>query len=97
MRELGGNRQMERSSLPFEGQCTSNEDVLLGEVEQDRTLAPNATYTGSLTKTLPEGIQGEYFLIAVPDATNTIAEGDGETTGRLVSSRFKSLFILTPI
>ncbi len=67
----------------------SNEDVLLGEVEQDRTLAPNATYTGSLTRTLPEGIQGEYFLIAVPDATNTIAEGDGETTGRLVSSPFQ--------
>ncbi len=71
----------------------SSEDWLLGDVEQNRTLAPNQTYSASLTKHLPEGIQGEYFLIGVSDVANTIVEGDGELTSRFPSNPFNvSLF-----
>ncbi len=59
----------------------SSDDILLGQIEQSRTLAVDATYSGQFTARLPDGIAGDYYLIAVPDATNTIREGDGETEG----------------
>ncbi len=59
----------------------SANDINLGQTAQTRSLAVNGVYTSQLTTKLPEAISGTYFLIAVPDATNSVREGDGETTG----------------
>jgi parallel beta-helix repeat protein len=74
----------DRVFLSNDGTLSAN-DLLLGDVEQSRELAPDANYSATITRKLPEGISGNHYLIVVPDATNTIAEGDGETTGTRTS------------
>ncbi|MCA9191785.1 MAG: hypothetical protein KDB03_08485 [Planctomycetales bacterium] len=59
----------------------SGNDLLLGGLEQVGPLAANASYQAQLIATLPDGISGQYYLIAVPDALQNIQEGVGESTG----------------
>ena len=63
----------------------STDDVLLGTRENTTTLAVGETVDASLAVTLPDAISGEYRFIVVPDATDTVREGEGETTGTLAS------------
>ncbi len=59
--------------------------MLLGSKNVTDDLAINATANQSLTVTLPDEIAGDFFFIVVPDATDTVREGEGETTGTGVS------------
>ena len=59
----------------------SSDDILVGNVEQNRTLNMGEQYTSSFNASWPEGISGNRYLIVIPDATNTIREGDGESNG----------------
>ena len=49
-------------------------DILLAETRAVGPLAPNATDTGSTAVTLPSGVSGQFYLVAVADATAAVAE-----------------------
>ena len=61
-------------------------DTLLGELAADVSeLAVGGTLSRQLDVLLPEGLFGNQHFIVVPDANNTIREGDGEGNGVGVS------------
>lgn len=58
----------------------SSADRLIQEVTSTAMLAAGNGYTNSFTFDLPIDIEGQYYLIAVTDAGNTVVEGNGEAT-----------------
>ncbi|WP_295529412.1 CARDB domain-containing protein, partial [uncultured Pseudacidovorax sp.] len=61
-------------------------DVLLGESTQSRSLAPGEAYTDALDLTLPLELSGDWFLIAVADAGNAVAEFNAEDNNTRASA-----------
>jgi hypothetical protein len=49
-------------------------DVYLADVERNGSLATGAAYTGHATVTLPEGIEGSYYLLLAADDGNGVPE-----------------------
>uniref|UniRef100_UPI0035626DD0 CARDB domain-containing protein n=1 Tax=Stieleria sp. TaxID=2795976 RepID=UPI0035626DD0 len=59
----------------------SADDVALGQKSSAGGLPVGGEIQSSLTVKLPDGVAGTNYLIVVPDADNTVNEGDGESTG----------------
>ncbi|MCP4711103.1 MAG: hypothetical protein GY869_20985, partial [Planctomycetes bacterium] len=55
-------------------QSKSGDDVYLGELVHSGILEGGQTYPGSLVVELPDGIEGQYFVVVVTDAANQINE-----------------------
>ncbi len=53
-------------------------DNLLGEYEWSFGLGAGMPYTRSETVTIPAGLNGEFYIIVVTDATNAVTESNGE-------------------
>ncbi len=49
-------------------------DVLLAGSRDVPSIATGATHSGTTSVTLPAGVSGTYFILAVTDATNAVAE-----------------------
>jgi subtilase family serine protease len=62
-------------------------DTLLGSITRSGTLAVDASYTGTTTFTLPEGISGNFHVFAVADAVGQVFEKTFESnnTGRTIT------------
>jgi RHS repeat-associated protein len=60
-------------------------DLLLGSVQNPSYLAPGESYTQSLTATLPNGLNGNYYAIAVTDAGNAQYEYNFENNNSKAS------------
>ena len=50
--------------------------MLLGEKVHTGILAATGTYSETLSVTLPNGIEGAYYLLVKTDAAGEIVEGD---------------------
>ncbi|MCB1090441.1 MAG: Ig-like domain-containing protein, partial [Verrucomicrobiae bacterium] len=61
----------------------SQNDVLLGSSIHSGGLAIGATYTTTVTVTLPALITGDYYVLVVTDAAESVVEGaaEGNNTG----------------
>ena len=55
--------------------AVSADDVVLATVNHSGALLPGATYNGTTTVVLPNGIQGAYYLIVRTDSGDVIQEG----------------------
>jgi subtilase family serine protease/methionine-rich copper-binding protein CopC/type 1 glutamine amidotransferase len=53
-------------------------DTYLGQVANPSYLNPNDSYVSSLTVTLPQGIQGDYWFIVQTDVNNQVYEHNRE-------------------
>src|SRR5262249_27042369 len=49
-------------------------DILLASVQNPAYLAPNSSYSSNASFTLPQGINGPYYLIVKADAGNQVVE-----------------------
>ncbi len=72
----------------------SNDDYYLGAVPSLSTLGTNQTYSNSLNATLPEGIEGEYFILVIADGFNAVAESN--ESNNLALSQSRVVVRLTP-
>jgi subtilase family serine protease len=61
-------------------------DQLLGTVINPSYLGAGESYSSSLAAVLPQGIQGDYFVLVEVDATNRVNELAGEGDNRTTSS-----------
>ena len=52
------------------------DDTRVGELNHDEALAPDTTYTETLTVTLPSGLDGSYYLYLITDMDNEAVESD---------------------
>ena len=59
----------------------SGDDLLLAEMNAAADLGVGALESRRATVTLPDGISGTYYLLAIPDTNNEVNEGDGEGNG----------------
>ncbi len=55
-----------------------SDDIDLGQFERSTALLPGASYSQTQQVTLPNDLDGQFFLYIVADAANTIIETDGE-------------------
>ncbi|MGB2202392.1 MAG: CARDB domain-containing protein, partial [Pseudooceanicola atlanticus] len=69
-------------------------DRLVGRVEQNRTLAPGESYTGTLTTTMPVAAERAYRFIVRSDVRNEVNE-DGATANNLAATE-TSIYVTTP-
>ncbi|MCB0306789.1 MAG: cadherin-like domain-containing protein, partial [Calditrichaeota bacterium] len=60
--------------------------LLVGSKPRSFDLPPDSVYVAEASVTLPNGIQGDYYLFAIADGGNTIFEHDQEGNNRLRSS-----------
>jgi subtilase family serine protease len=60
-------------------------DILLNGTRSVAAVGPGATDSGSTTVTLPTGVSGIYYIIAVADGTNAVAESS-ESNNTLLRS-----------
>jgi subtilase family serine protease len=54
-------------------------DTFLADVLRQSSLGPNESYTGSLTATIPAGLEGQFWFIVQTDALNVVFEKNHET------------------
>ncbi|WP_446376697.1 Ig-like domain-containing protein [Coleofasciculus sp. D1-CHI-01] len=66
-------------------QTLDNNDTLLGSTTNPSLLNVGDSYSNSLTVTLPQGINGDYFFIVQTDAGNQVFELNNETDNNGVS------------
>ncbi|MEQ9621877.1 Ig-like domain-containing protein [Coleofasciculus chthonoplastes] len=66
-------------------QILDNNDTLLGSTTNPSFLNVGDSYSNSLTVTLPQGIDGDYFFIVQTDAGNQVFELNNETDNNGVS------------
>ncbi len=66
-------------------QILDNNDTLLGSTTNPSFLNVGDSYSNSLTVTLPQGINGDYFFIVQTDAGNQVFESNNETDNNGVS------------
>ncbi len=56
----------------------SNNDTLLGRVQNASYLNENESYRSNLTAQIPDGAQGTYYFIVVTDSNGQVTETGGE-------------------
>ncbi len=64
-----------------------SDDTYLGQVPNPSYLNPGDSYLNSLTVTLPQGIQGDYWFIVKTDAGNHVYEHNNEHDNVAVGPR----------
>ncbi|MDL2322168.1 hypothetical protein LJC47_07500, partial [Desulfosarcina sp. OttesenSCG-928-B08] len=75
-----GNQETDASAwsdkiiLSTDGYVGNSDDIVLGTFQHDGTLAAGESYTGRASVTLPAGLDGNFQLFIVTDATNTVYE-----------------------
>ena len=89
VRNIGGDAAAE-STVRFYLSLNTAFDASDIAIEQTRTVGPlgvNLTSTGTTTLTLPAGVAGKYYLIAVADGTATVVEAieTNNTIARLIT------------
>jgi len=70
------------------------QDINLGQFTNPSYLNPGESYLNSLTVTLPQGVQGDYWFIVQSDASNAVYEHVNENDNVGVGP--KTRVILTP-
>ncbi|MCI0535453.1 MAG: putative Ig domain-containing protein, partial [Verrucomicrobiales bacterium] len=61
-------------------------DVLLGELARNAALNPAQTYNGTLRVLLPKGVEGNFRVLIVSDASEQVLEGAGEGNNAAASA-----------
>ena len=64
----------------------SANDIYLGFVGDREGLNSGQAYTKTNRFTLPRGLTGDYYLVAIADATNTVYEREGENNNIFVTN-----------
>ena len=62
------------------------DDTLKATINQNRSLAPGASYTGSAAIALPQGISGTRYIIVWTDALSAIFEHSGDNNNTRASN-----------
>jgi len=75
-------------------QVLDETDVNMGQVANMSYLNPGESYRNSMTVTLPQGIQGDYWFIVATDVHNHVYEHNRENDNATVGS--KTRVTLTP-
>lgn len=64
----------------------ASNSLLLGTYSPGKSLASDASYTGTINPALPSGLHGKFYVVVVTDSGNAVAECTGQTNNALVSS-----------
>ncbi|MAE65735.1 MAG: hypothetical protein CMJ18_15810, partial [Phycisphaeraceae bacterium] len=69
----------DRVVLSTNAQYGDGDDVPLGVFPRSGALEPGETYTANVDATIPDGVNGDFFLIVETDSGNQVLELFGET------------------
>ena len=62
-----------------------SDDLVLGVSQISGVLAPRATYSQTIARSIPQAIFGEYFIIVATDTRNQVYEHSDEEDNARVS------------